>query len=263
MKLLLVEDELTTARALQRLLHAVRPEAEVLAHLQTVADTVTWLRENPAPDLLLMDIHLGDGSSFEVFQQVPMTCPVIFITAYDEHALEAFRANGIDYLLKPVDEADLSRSLTKFDALRQHYIAGVATSSSVSAGLDIATLLHTVQQLGATPAYKTSWLIPYKAKLVPVAAAEVAHFVIRHGLVCLTTLAGQEYSLDVSLDELESQVNPKLFFRANRQVLFARNSVVELELHHNGRMAVYLNPAAREEVIVPKPRVTELRRWMS
>jgi two-component system LytT family response regulator len=262
MTLLIIEDELLTARALQRLLHTVRPEAKVLAHLETVADTVTWLHESPTPDLLLMDIHLADGNSFEVFKQVAVTCPVIFVTAYDEHALEAFQVNGIDYLLKPLEEADLRRSLDKFDGLRAHYTSGAAATAEMPAP-DFAALLRTVQQLSLTPTYKTSWLIPHKTKLVPVAATDVAHFVIRHGLVCLTTLHGQEYSLDATLDELESQVNPQQFFRANRQVLFARASVVELEPYYNGRMAVHLKPAAREDVIVPKPRVTELRRWMS
>lgn len=262
MNLLIIEDELLTARALQRLLHTVRPEAQVLAHLETVADTVQWLRENPAPDLLLMDIHLADDSSFEVFKQVAVPCPVIFVTAYDEHALEAFQVNGIDYLLKPLEEADLRRSLDKFDGLRAYYTSGSARTATMPAP-DFAALLRTVQQLSPAPAYKTNWLIPHKTKLVPVAAADVAHFVIRHGLVSLTTLAGQEYSLDVTLDELESQVNPQQFFRANRQVLFARASVTELEPYYNGRMAVHLKPAAREEVIVPKPRVTELRKWMS
>jgi two-component system response regulator LytT len=261
--ILLVEDELTTARAVQRLLKEVRPAAQVLDHLETVVDTVAWLQENPAPDLILMDIHLADGSSFEVFRRVAVTCPVIFVTAYNEHALDAFQVNGIDYLLKPLTRADLQRSLDKFDALRQHY-AGTAVPNSGPAPVpDFTELLRTMQQLGSTPAYKTTWLVPHKTKLMPIAADEVAHFVIRHGLVSLTTLSGQEYSMDVTLEVLESQVDPRRFFRANRQVLFARTSVVSLEPYYNGRMLVHLRPAPREEVIVPKPRVTELRRWIS
>nr|WP_230679037.1 LytTR family DNA-binding domain-containing protein [Hymenobacter properus] len=116
--------------------------------------------------------------------------------------------------------------------------------------------------MGGATAYKKSWLIPHKTKLIPVAAAEVAHFAIRNRLVFLTTLSGQEYALDVSLDELESQVNPGEFFRANRQVLFARTSVAELEPYYNGRMLVHLRPAAREDVVISKPRVTELKTWL-
>jgi len=261
--ILLVEDELPTARFLQRLLREVRPEAQVLAHCETVADTVQWLQENPAPDLLLMDIRLADGHSFEVFRQVAVPCPVIFTTAYDEHALEAFQTNSIAYLLKPVTADDLRRGLEKYDALRTYYLATAPAGTTALPPPDFSDLLRTMQQLSKTPAYKTSWLIPHKTKLVPVAAPDVAHFVIRHGLVCLTTLGGQEYSLDMTLDELESQVNPQQFFRANRQVLFARASVLELEPYYNGRMVVHLKPVAREEVIVPKPRVTELRKWMS
>jgi two-component system LytT family response regulator len=262
--ILLVEDELPTARFVQRLLRDVRPDAEVLAHCESVADTVQWLQENPAPDLLLMDIHLADGSSFEVFRRVAVPCPVIFTTAYDEHALEAFQTNSIEYLLKPLTADALRRGLAKYDALRDYYLKAAPAGTTTLPPPDFSDLLRTMQQqLGSSPAYKTNWLIPYKTKLVPVAATDVAHFVIRHGLVCLTTLNGQEYSLDVTLDELESQVNPQQFFRANRQVLFARASVTELEPYYNGRMAVHLKPSAREDVIVPKPRVTELRKWMS
>lgn len=263
MNILLVEDELTTARLLQRLLREVRPDAQVVAHQESVADTVAWLEANPAPDLILTDIHLSDGSSFEVFSRVQVRCPVIFITAYNEYALEAFRVNSVDYLLKPLTRADLVRSLDKFDSLRQHYAsAGPSTAAAVAAvpAPDFAQLLRTMQQQAS---YRASWLIPHKAKLIPIAADDVAHFVIRHGLVSLTTLDGQEYSTDFTLDDLESQVDPRKFFRANRQVLFARASLVELEPYFNGRMMVHLKPAPREEVIVPKPRVTELKNWIS
>ena len=246
------------------MLHEVRPHAHVAAHLESVADTVAWLQENPAPDLILMDIHLGDGSSFDVFSRVNVSCPVIFITAYNEHALEAFRVNSVDYLLKPLSRADLLRSLDKLDALRQHYSGATASAVVEQAVLpdpNFAALLRTIQQ--QQPSYRASWLIPQKNKLIPVAADEVAHFTIRHGLVSLTTLDGQEYSVDFTLDDLESQVDPHKFFRANRQVLFARASLVELEPYFNGRMLVHLKPAAREDVIVPKPRVTELKNWIS
>ena len=267
MKTLIVEDELNTARTLQRLLREVRPSAEVLTHTESIADTVQWLQENPAPDLILMDIHLGDGSSFEIFRHVQVTCPVVFITAYNEYALEAFRVNGIDYLLKPLTRVDLQRSLAKFDALGQHYTG--AASASASSGTpaaipDFAALLRTMQQqLAQAAPTNASWLIPHKTKLIPIAAQDVAHFVIRHGLVNLTTLNGQEYSVDFTLEELEAQVDPQQFFRANRQVLFARASLTELEPYYNGRMVVHLKPAPREEVIVPKPRVTELKNWIS
>lgn len=263
MTILLVEDELNTARTIQRFLGEVRPDAQVLAHRETVADTVAWLRQHPVPELLLMDIQLGDGRSFEVLEQVPVTCPVIFITAYDEYALEAFQKNGIEYLLKPLTRAKLQRGLEKFDALRQHYAEPTTEPAYPGPAPDIAELLRTMQQLSGPPAYKTNWLIPHKTKLIPIAATEVAHFVIRNRLVFLTTLGGQEYTMDVSLDELESQVNPSHFFRASRQVLFARTSVTALEPYYNGRMLVHLKPTAREEVVIAKARVTELKHWLS
>jgi DNA-binding LytR/AlgR family response regulator len=259
--ILIIEDELRPARALQRLLLSVRPDAQVVAHLESIADTVVWLLAHPAPDLILMDIHLSDGSSFEIFRRVAVTCPVIFITAYNEHALEAFQVNGIDYLLKPITRESLQHGLEKFDALQRHYLSTATPAAGVLPGLP--ELLRTMQQLSSAPAHLSSWLVPYKNKLLPIAAADVAHFVIRHGAVHLTTLEGQHYPLDSSLEELEAQVDSQQFFRANRQVLFARASVVALEPYNNNRMLVHLQPAAAEDVIVPKLRVTELRRWMS
>ena len=264
MNILIVEDELRPARALQRLLHEVRPGTQVVAHLESVADTVAWLQEHPAPDLICMDIHLSDGSSFEIFRRVEVTSPVIFITAYDEHTLEAFQVNGIDYLLKPITRDSLQHGLQKFDALQRHYASTAPPVAAALPGLpNLPELLRTMQQLSEAPAYTASWLVPYKNKLLPIAATDVAHFIIRHGAVHLTTLAGQEYPLDSPLDELEAQVDPRHFFRANRQVLFARASVVALEPYFNSRMLVHLQPTPAEDVIVPKLRVTELRRWMS
>ena len=259
MNLLIIEDEYAAAQSLRRLLTELRPAAVVLDHLEGVLDAVAWLRENPAPDLIFMDIHLADGSSFEIFRRTTVISPVIFTTAYDEHALEAFGTSGIDYLLKPLTRADLQRSLDKFDALR------AAAPADADDAPDFAQLLRGLQrQLAGGPvAYQSSWLVPHKTKLLPMAAADVAYFAIRHGQVFLTTLAGDEYAFDHSLDELESQVDPRLFFRANRQVLLARPSVAELEPYYSGRMLLHLRPAPREDVIVSKPRVTALKNWVS
>jgi len=257
LNILIVEDEIRPARALERLLQEVRPEAQVVGRLEFMADTVAWLQAHPAPDLIFMDIHLSDGSSFEVFKQVAVTCPVIFVTAYDEHALEAFQANGIEYLLKPITRDALLRGLQKFDALGRYYTGADPTHET------LPELLRLVQQIGGAPAYKTSWLIPYKSKLLPIAVHDMAHLVIQHSLVHLTTFDGQQYAVDSTLDELEAQLDPQQFFRANRQALLARSSVVALEPYHNGRMLMHLQPPATENVIVPKPRVAELRKWVS
>ncbi|MGI4883937.1 MAG: LytR/AlgR family response regulator transcription factor [Janthinobacterium lividum] len=261
MNILIVEDEIRPARALERLLQEVRPGAQVVGRLEFVADTVAWLQAHPAPDLIFMDIHLSDGSSFEVFEQVAVTCPVVFVTAYDEHALEAFQVNGIDYLLKPITRDSLQRGLQKFDALGRHY---ASTAAPVSGALpNLPELLRAMQQLNEAPAYKTNWLIPYKTKLLPIAVHDMAHFVIQHSLVNLTTSDGQQYTVDSTLDELEAQLDPQLFFRVNRQALLARPSIVALEPYYNGRMLMHLQPPAAENVIVPKLRVAELRKWVS
>lgn len=256
MNVLIIEDEATAARLLQRLLAEVRPNFHVLALLESVAEAVAWLAENARPDLIFLDIHLSDGSSFEIFKRTTVTSPVIFTTAYNEYALEAFQANGVDYLLKPMTRKNLERSLDKLETMR--------LATPTPAPVDLAQLLHSMQQLGGQQhAYKSNWLVPYKTRLVPVGVDEVAYFSIRNGLVFLTTLAGQQYQFDQPLDELESQVDPHRFFRANRQVLVARPGLAALESYFNGRLLVHLRPPAQEEVIVSKPRVMDLKRWVN
>ena len=259
LRVLLVEDERAAARTLQQMLQECQPATEVLALLNSVRSTAQWLTEHPAPDLIFMDIHLADGTCFELFKRTTVSSPVIFTTAYDQHALEAFRSNGIDYLLKPLALPDVQRSLAKFDALRQPRPVPPIPP-------DLSELLRTMQllQSPAPATYRSSWLGTFKNKLVPVAAEQVAYFSIRHGAVTLTTLDGQRYLLDVaSLDELEAEVDPRQFFRGNRQILFAKRSIADLEPYYNHRLLVNLTPAPSEEVVISKPRVSELKAWLS
>ena len=257
LRVLIVEDERAAALTLQHMLHECRPTAEVLAQLDSVRGTERWLSQHAAPDLIFMDINLADGTCFELFKRITVPSPVIFTTAYDQHALEAFRSNGIDYLLKPLELPDLQRSLAKFEGLRQP----PATASALP---DLNELLRSLQQLQPAPTtYRTSWLGMFKNKFVPVSAEQVAYFSIRHGAVALTTLDGQRYLLDASLDELEAQVDPRQFFRGNRQILFARRSIADFEPYYNSRLLVNLTPATLEEVIISKPRVAELKAWIS
>ena len=257
LRVLIVEDERGAALTLQRMLRECYPEAEVVAMLDSVRGTERWLGEQPAPDLIFMDIHLADGTCFELFKRITVPSPVIFTTAYDQHALEAFRANGIDYLLKPLDLPDLQRSLAKFDSLRQPRPAGPTPP-------DLGQLLRTLQQLQPAPvAYRSTWLAVAKNKFVPVVAEQVAYFSIRHGMVTVTTLDGQRYVMDSSLDELEAQVDPHQFFRDNRQILFAKRSIADLEPYYNSRLLVNLTPETLEPVIISKPRVAELKAWIS
>lgn len=259
MHVLILEDEASAVSALTRLLQECRPEARVLAVFDSVSTAQAWFEAGTrAPDLIFMDIHLADGSSFELFRRVTISSPVIFTTAYDQHALEAFRVNGIDYLLKPLLKEDMVRSLAKFEGLRHHYTTGPAPAPLTP---DFGPLLRTMQQL-AGPGYKTSWLVHHKAKLVPVSVEDVAHFSIRNGLVFLTTFAGREYEVTQTLDELEAAVDPQRFFRGSRQLLFARRSVTEMETYFNGRLLVRLAPAVREEIVVSKARAVELKSWL-
>ena len=211
MKSLIIEDEKAAVRNLTAILTDVAPEIEIIGAPDSVADAIEWFASNPMPELVFMDIHLADGSAFEIFEHIQIKCPVIFTTAYDEYALRAFKVNSIDYLLKPINEQDVRAALTKLKNL-------YAVPSST---LDLQQLLY---QLKHEESYKTYFLVPTKGdKLIPLSIKEIAYFYITEGSVKVVTNESREYILPRTLDELTDSLNPTIFFRANRQFLISRD----------------------------------------
>lgn len=251
MKTLIVEDEKAAVRNLTAVLGQVAPEHEIIGMVDSVADALDWFASHSMPELVFMDIHLADGSAFEIFENVDITCPVIFTTAYDEYALKAFKVNSIDYLLKPIDEEDVRNALQKLRLL--HGVPSVEPD-----------FLKLVRTLKREENYKTHFLVPAKGdKLLPLAVDEVSFFYIADSIVKAVTKEGKEYVLSQTLDELTECLNPATFFRANRQYLISRNAVKDIDLWFNHRLAINLYINTPERILVSKVRVGDFKEWFA
>lgn len=251
MKALIIEDEKAAVRNLTSVLEEVAPGIQVIDTLDSVADVIDWFAAHDMPELVFMDIHLADGSAFEIFEHTDITCPVIFTTAYDEYALRAFKVNSIDYLLKPIGEEDVRAALAKLEHLHK------APSSN-------SDLLKLIQALKREESYKTHFLVPAKGdKLVPLSVDMISYFYIADGIVKAMTKTGKDYVLTQTLDELANCLNPALFFRANRQYLISREAVKDVDLWFNNRLAINLHIVAPEKIVVSKARAGEFKAWFS
>ena len=254
MKALLIEDEKAAVRNLQALLLEVAPDVEILAVLDSIIETLDWFGTHAMPDLVFLDIHLADGSAFEIFSHVEIACPIIFTTAYDEYALRAFKVNSIDYLLKPIDGHDIRKALDKMDCLH-------GESSSPGNEPDYSSLIRALKK---EESYKTHFLVPAKGdKLIPVSADMILFFHIDDGVVKAVLADGKECLFPQTLDELADSLNPALFFRVNRQYLISRKAVLDIDLWFNGRLSVNLKVPVTEKILVSKAKVGEFKEWFT
>lgn len=264
-RILILEDEYPAAERLQRLLTQAEPTAEVLAVLDTVAGALAWLAANPAPDLILSDIQLADGLSLDVFAQTVVRSPVIFTTAYDQYALQAFRANSIDYLLKPLKLTELQAALAK---LRQWPGNADKPNNSPEAVAHDHSSFRLERLLDALPRpqrpYKTRFLVRQGETLLPLPATEAAWFWSRHETVTLATHDGRRFVVDYTLEQLETLLDPALFFRLNRQLLAQLPAVRRLVPHFGGKLLVELSPtpSASDEVLVSKEKAAAVKSWL-
>ena len=250
MKALIIEDESIAAQALESLIKETDPEVDIVAVLQTIEESVEWFEENQMPDLVFMDIHLADGSSFAIFEKVDITCPIIFTTAYDEYALKAFEVNSIDYLLKPINKGDLERALNKYKSF-----TASASKSSLEGLLE--------QMGGLKKKYKNCFLIPERDKLIPLATSNIAYIFIDTKTVKAIALDGHNYYLNQTLDEIMAQLDPEVFFRANRQFIISRHAVKDLSVWFGNKLAINLIVPVPEKIIVSKARVGEFKAWFA
>lgn len=251
MKALIIEDEVLAAQSLQKLITEVAPDTEVIATLQSIEESVAWFDENLMPDLVFMDIHLADGSSFAIFEQVQITCPIIFTTAYDEYALKAFEVSSIDYLLKPINRNDLTRAMNKFNAL-------VGEKSNNNEAIDAL-----MRQIGMKKNYKSCFLVPERDKLIPLATANIAYFYIDTKTVKAITLDEHTYYMSQTLDDIMLQLNPDDFFRANRQFIVSRKAVKDLTIWFGNKLSLNLMVKIPETIIISKAKVSEFKNWFS
>lgn len=255
MKIIIIEDENAAVRNLKALLQEIKPEVEIITVIDSIAGALDWFSIHPMPDLLFMDIHLADGSAFEIFDHVEITCPIIFTTAYDEYALRAFKVNSVDYLLKPIGKSDVEKAFLKLNHL--HVSEQAATAD--------ASLLQLIHSLKKQESYKTHFLIPVKGdKLIPVSVDMILLFYIQDCKVKVVLADGKEYVFPQTLDEVAECVNPSLFFRVNRQYLISREAIKDIDLWFNNRLSINLRcKVTDEKVLVSKARVQEFKEWFS
>ena len=241
--ILIIEDEQIAAQHLQRLLLQLLPDAHILATLQSIEESVEYLQQHSTPDLILLDIHLADGLSFRIFDHITPPCPVIFTTAYDQYALQAFKVNSIDYLLKPINRDELQRALDKLHTLSSPSASQLASLSS--------SLRH----------YRTHFLIPMRDKLIPVDISQIACLFLEDKITRAILLDGHHQIIDHPLDYIMDQLDPNLFFRANRQYIIAHRAISEIALWPISKLLITLSVPTPDRIIIPKARVSEFKQW--
>lgn len=258
MNILIVEDEELAVKKLQKTLSAVDETAVVAGTTFSIKSTVEWLQNNPQPDLILMDIELADGQSFEIFNQIEVKSPVVFTTSYDEYALKAFKVNSIDYLLKPVQKEDLAASLKKYKQMKEVY----AENTSNGQGLNIDSLVRELQHKLQPKEYRKRFLVKHAQKLVSVDVEEISYFYSDGRLNFFKTHDNKKYVLDYTIDELEDMLDPGRYFRISRSFYVSIRSVDRIDDYFGNRLILGLKPVVDKEVIVSREKVTDFKKWM-
>ena len=244
MKIVIIEDEKPAGRLLKR--KAEQFGCTVIAIISSVEEGLIWFTENTHPDLILVDIQLSDGLSFEIFEQITIQSAIIFTTAYDEYALKAFKLNSVDYLLKPIDENELKTAILKFSNRQS-----------------ISTLNPQFIRQMLQNEYKKRYTIKAGNVLKIVDVTDISCFYSAYKSTFLVTSEGRSFPLDDSLDTLEKMCNPELFFRVNRQFIIAINAIKEISIYSNSRLKVVLHQFKEEEIIVSRERVTAFKQWIA
>lgn len=250
MKAVIIEDERLASDLLKNIIKQLDEDIEIIATLQTIEESVEWLKNNHHPDIMFVDIHLADGSSFSIFEKTDVKCPIVFTTAYEEYALKAFEVNSIDYLLKPINKDDLQRALNKYKNLKGE-----------DRNLDYKKIINHFFNEGNVNNYKKYFLVPERDKLIPLAVKDIAYIYIDLKLTKVVTYSGKVHYLNQNLDEIMNQLNPKKFFRANRQYIVAHESIKDISMWFGNKISLNLVLPTEEKIIVSKARVSEFKNW--
>lgn len=248
MNILIIEDEGPAARRLSQLLQAQMPGALLHGPLDTITAAVQWLQTNTEPDLIFLDIQLADGISFEIFEKIKVTSPIIFCTAYDQYAIRAFKLNSIDYLLKPIDPEELAQALTKFENGRKEPLISLDQIRSL------------VQPAAKT--FKNRFLVRMGERIQTVDVQEIAFFFSEDKVTLLQTVAGKKFVVDYTLDELEDLLAPDLFFRLNRKYISAITAIQDVFTYSNSRLKVHLVNANDPDILISRERMGAFKIWL-
>ena len=250
MKVLIIEDEKLAVEGLKIQLQKFDPSIEVLADFDTVEDTVSFLKEGPAIDLAFFDIQLADGLSFEIFDQVSISFPIVFTTAYDEYALKAFEVNSIDYLLKPIGQEGLQRAFGKL---------GSRTVKDAPPKLDIEALRQAL--LGEQKSYKERFMVKIGSKLASYSTNDILYFFGENKIVWMVNKEGRKYPIDYKLEDLQDLLDPKDFYRLNRTYIASHNSIEQVTAYSNSRLKIGLQSCSNEDIFVSRDKAESFRIW--
>ena len=248
MRVLIVEDETSASENLTDILKDIDPGIEIMGYTESVQQTVRWLSAGNKPDLIFMDIHLSDGSSFAVFDKMSVETPIVFTTAYDEYAIDAFKVNSIDYLLKPVKQSDLERALDKFSRLGRN---------------DTDRYIEMMKELASTRgSYKSRLLVPVKDKLLPVQVSDVSCFYTTNEATTIYLKNGQSYQCGWTLNQIKGSLDPNEFVRANKQFILSRSSIKNITIWFDSRLKIDIDVDVPERIYVSKNKAAEFKAWI-
>lgn len=251
MRTIIIEDEEFAARRLENMIRECDDTIQIVAKLQSVKESVEWLKSNVQPDLIFLDIQLEDDLSFSIFEQVKVQSKIIFTTAFDEYAIKAFKHNSIDYLLKPINKSELCAAIEKYKNWSNN------NNGSFIDAEELRKLLYPQQN------YRERFLVSVGDKLKTIYVADIAYFFSTSGITFVVMNSKQQYSVDFSLDTLKEILNPQDFFRVNRQFLVKLNAIDKVVMYPKSRLKIMLNPPADSELFVSLEKVVEFKNWMA
>jgi two-component system, LytTR family, response regulator LytT len=252
MNIFIIEDEDLAVKKLVKILESLKRSIVVVGTADSIVASVEWLENNPAPDLILMDIELADGQSFEIFNQVEVKSPVIFTTSYDEYALKAFKVNSVDYLLKPIQQEELLAALDKF----------VKTQGQSKSEINLESLIESLHEKLQPKAYRKRFLVKHANKLLSVEVEEIAYFYSDGRVNFFKTKDNKRIIVDYTLDELENMLDPEQFFRISRSFFVSIPAVDKIDEYFGNRLLLGLKPSSDKEALVSREKVSEFKRWM-
>jgi len=252
LKVLIIEDEIIAANRIKDMLAAYDTNIDVINIIDNIVTAVNFISEDKERiDLILMDIQLADGLCFEIFEQIEVLIPVIFVTAYDDFTLKAFKVNSIDYLLKPIEQSELFQALNKFNSIRQ----------KPSQLMNMDSLIRTISN--ANSAYKYRFLVKKPNGFIPISTSQIAYFYSEDKLTFIKTWDNCKHVIDMTLEELISKLNPKEYFKISRSFIVQHKSVQEIKFHFNNRMLLKLKPLIDKDVFVSRNNSKPFKVWMN
>lgn len=249
MNVLIVEDELPAYNRLEKMLRELLPDVNILAHMDSISGTQKWFQENPVPEIVFMDIHLADGSAFDLLEEIDIKAPIIFTTAYDEHAIDAFKVSGIGYLLKPIKKTELKAALDKLNNIKKIF--------SISKDQQD----HLLESLKPVE-YKKRFMVRFGDHIKTVPTSEIAYFYSENKATFAKTLEGKTYPIDNNLEGIEKILDPNEFFRINRQYIISLDSIAEMKTYSKARVLVKLKPEVKDPPLVSSERSASFKLWL-